>query len=160
LTEKGRSEALALRPNTSSLSIDVVLVSPLSRATETALLAFGPRFPHIALECLREQSGKHVCDQRRSKRDIQTQFPHLDVSLLVDEEDSLWTSERETKMELARRCEQFLGILAARPESHIAVVTHSSFLLTLFSLLFDCPPDLKQWFNTGELRSVCLELAV
>jgi broad specificity phosphatase PhoE len=79
---------------------------------------------------------------------------------LLEEEDPLWTAERESKMELARRCEEFLGVLAARPESHIAVVSHSGFLLTLFSLLLDCPPDLKQWFNTGEMRSVCLELAV
>ena len=43
LTEVGRLQAKALRPITKDLSPEMVVVSPLSRATQTALLAF----PHL-----------------------------------------------------------------------------------------------------------------
>ena len=43
LTEVGRLQAKALRPITKDLSLEMVVVSPLSRATQTALLAF----PHL-----------------------------------------------------------------------------------------------------------------
>jgi len=43
LTELGRAQAKALRPQTRQLSPELVVVSPLARATQTALLAF----PHL-----------------------------------------------------------------------------------------------------------------
>jgi broad specificity phosphatase PhoE len=44
-------------------------------------------------------------------------------------QDSMWTADvRESDAHLAQRAAAFLRWLMARPEQHIAVVTHSSWL--------------------------------
>lgn len=58
-----------------------------------------------------------------------SRFPGIDFSLISPDEDAQWTVEhRETKDEVRARGLAFLRWVMARPEQHIAVVTHSSFL--------------------------------
>lgn len=77
---------------------------------------------------------------------------------IEDEEDTIWTPEhRETPAEMARRGVKFLQWLQARPESKVAVVTHSAFLLTLFTQVLSCPSELQHWFQNAEMRSVTLQ---
>lgn len=74
------------------------------------------------------------------------------------EEDQLWTPHhRETPAEMARRGVDFLKWLSSRDERNIVVVTHSAFLLTLFTQVLHCPGELCEWFENGEMRSVSLQ---
>ena len=45
-------------------------------------------------------------------------------------------------------------MLHARPEKHIAVVSHSSFFLALFNATLDTAraPELREWFDNGAMR--------
>ena len=50
LTELGRQQARALRERAQQLNPEVVVVSPMCRATQTALLGFSHLLPHRATE--------------------------------------------------------------------------------------------------------------
>lgn len=82
--------------------------------------------------------------------------PH--IIQVEHEEDELWTPHhRETPAEMARRGMAFLQWLGGRGEERVAVVTHSAFLLTLFTQVLHCHDgDLRQWFENAEMRSVTL----
>jgi hypothetical protein len=71
------------------------VVSPLSRAIETALLVYtgaAARPPIVAVETAREAYGAHVCDKRRPRAQLQQRFgQHVDFSALP-EEDQLWVA--------------------------------------------------------------------
>lgn len=169
LTEEGRKQAQGARQQRDGGWPTVVFTSTLQRALETAVIAFGPegkgdpkpepRF--VALDELREQSGVHYCDRRRSLAEIRKQFPSVDISRVAEEEDELWHDEiRETKLHLAKRGLAALKLAAAEPAADVAIVTHSSFLLTLFAVVLDvsASPELGDWFATGECRLVVLDL--
>jgi broad specificity phosphatase PhoE len=172
LTELGRQQASANQSFTATLDqLTVIYVSPLSRAVETALLAFHTHHTtnacaFVANENLREQYGAHVCDQRRLVDEITVDYPQVDFSGLKTNEDVLWTVEREPKMSVALRAKAFFDDLKAHHEgggkgsNEFAVVGHSSFLLTIFHVALDCGDEneLKRWFDTGELRTVWVEL--
>lgn len=74
---------------------------------------------------------------------LQTLEPPLDWQLtadvcmsgqLADDEDTLWTvDQRESTAALLARGVAFVQWLMARPESRLAVVTHSSFLFHLMA---------------------------
>lgn len=164
LTKLGRSQASQNVAFTASRegTLESVFVSPLTRAVETALLAFARAaatntVPFISRENLREQHGMHVCDRRRSRATISGEFPRVDFSQLEADDDPWWTEDREPKRNVAERGHAFLnGFLKGRTEQEVGVVAHSSFLLTLFNVVLDCGEDtlLERWFKTGELRSV------
>ena len=197
------------KPLTSALQL--VVVSPLTRAVETAVAAFGgasPALPgepllmeaqcaveglrverpsvsavgvppFLACELCREHLGVHPCDRRRPLSSYRKAYPAVDWSQVESEEarapplctphaahacaqDVLWTADtRESDEDLALRAGSFLRWLAQRPEQHIAVVTHSSWLDILFrSFTGECSPAasmrLKNWFKNAELRTVIL----
>jgi broad specificity phosphatase PhoE len=163
LTEKGRQQALLLRHKTVPClpqPPQLIVLSPNCRALQTGLIAFADSIglvPFIAHEMVREETGVHCCDQRRS-RDMQAmEFPHVDFSLLTSNHDDIFQiHHRETKMEVASRIYEFLEWLAEREEEHIVVASHSSWLLTMFNGVAEIHPDdehLKEWFQTGEMRS-------
>ena len=116
------------------------------------------KVPFIAHEAVREEFGVHICDKRRPKTRQMKEFPMIDFSLLESEEDALFTADRrETKIEVADRCYQFLEWLKDRPEKHVGVASHSAWLLTIFNANLECDESLKGWFQTGEMRSAILE---
>ncbi|KAJ1444217.1 histidine phosphatase superfamily [Pelagophyceae sp. CCMP2097] len=161
LTAVGRAQAKSLQPATLQLGgIELVVVSPLLRAVQTAALAMPhlkAAVPWVAHPFVQEQSGKHTCDKRRAREDLVDDFPLLDVTL-VDEGDSLWTEQREPMRAVSDRGHDFLLWLHARPEAEIAVATHSAWLFTLLNTACVCAePELATWFQTGEFRSLILE---
>jgi broad specificity phosphatase PhoE len=185
LTEVGRRQAVALQPRVQRLCEvrarpQLVVSSPQTRAVQTALLAFEPllvesegsgctagahgadegRVPFVAHEMLREETGVHVCDQRRPASRLCRDFgSHFDFRLLPEGDTMFDASRRETKEEVGTRAYQFLEWLEARPEQHVAVSSHSAWLLTLLNGVCDCVDDdddrsVTGWFQTGEMRSV------
>lgn len=162
LTAVGREQAKALRAVTKALPIDLVVASPLARATQTASLALAHlkgQVPWIGHPDVVETSGKNTCDKRRDKADIADDFPFVSWDLLTSEEDDRWTPEaRETARSVSDRAHAFLLWLRDRKETHIAVATHSAWLFTLLNSALVCdPPELASWFLTGELRSFVLD---
>ena len=163
LSEKGATQAaqlrdmLAVRPSGGRpfTAFDLVLVSPLTRACETAHIIFGnspgsmfhgavvvppPRI--LVWEECRERYGRYVCDARRTVAELEAEFPHLDWSEMPNNVDPYWNDEtvddeRESAIHLRERSLQLLQRISARPERCVAVVTHAEFLRHLFGPFTD-----------------------
>ena len=180
LTAVGRQQYHGAQPLARSLSPKLVIVSPLCRAVQTALLTFDhllprqppsllstllpslftPRtVPFIAVESARETFGRHTCDQRRSVSEIKAEFGgSVDFSLMDEETDTLWTpEEREPVSDEVERIYAFLLFLRSRAEDEIALVSHSSWLFTLLNGVVEVEDsEMGLWFATCEIRSVVL----
>lgn len=92
--------------------------------------AFSADLPFIAHELCREESGLHPCDGRLPISQKRLAFPGVDFSLVEsDELDPLYDdAAREPKESVKARALEFARWLLARPERHIAVVSHAGFL--------------------------------
>jgi hypothetical protein len=111
----------------------------------------------VAHEFVREESGVHVCDQRRSISNARFEFPYVDWGQIEHDEDPIFRADkRETKAEVGERIYKFLMWMKDREESTIAVASHSGWLMTLFNGVCVSDESLKPWFQTGEMRSVKL----
>jgi broad specificity phosphatase PhoE len=162
LTTLGREQAKAQQGTTTAFEeVELVICSPLSRATETALISWAhlvdKRVPFLAVEHCREQIGLNLCDRRRSISELRGDYPTVDYGFLESEDDVLWTLERETKLTMAHRGEKMLDWLQSRPEDTVAVVCHSAFLLALCNVVLEPLPGeevLSNWFETGEIRTM------
>jgi len=160
LTPVGVQQANDLKTRVKDIAPQLMVVSPLRRATQTGLIAFDGHVTRkalnvVALELCHETGGKHTCDKRLDRTKLANQFPDVDYSLITDESDPLWCGRRETSEECAIRCGRFLEWLAKQKEDHIVVAAHSSFLLTLFNtaLFVENEAD-SSWFGTGEMRTM------
>ncbi len=164
LNEKGKAQAAELRARTAALAPDVLIVSPMRRATLTGLLAFEEHIargslPVRAHELCHERGGKHTCDKRLPTARLRELYPAVDYRLIESADDPLWGdgATREPWLELAKRAARFAEWLLAAPESHVAVAAHSAFLLSLFNAALECDADeTRRWFATGEMRTVIL----
>jgi len=92
-----------------------VIVSPQCRATQTGLIGFshllsaGGKKKFVAHEFVREESGVHVCDQRRSISNARVEFPQVDWDGIEHDKDPLFSEDRrETKKEVGERIYKFL----------------------------------------------------
>jgi len=166
LTEKGRQQALLLQPVIQKMSVKpaLVVLSPNCRALQTGLIAFeeliGQGIPFLAHEMVREENGVHVCDKRRPKSRQAAEFPQVDFGLLETEEDVIFRDDRrESKAEVGARVYAFMEWLSNRPEKVVGIASHSGWLLTVFNGICECDESLKEWFQTGEMRSVKLEFS-
>jgi len=163
LTAFGLAECATWRGVGASLRPDLIVVSPLQRAIRTATGTFadhiGTGAKWMAHEGCREDLGLLSCNRMRPASEAAAEFPFVDFGgVSSGESDSLWgPDKRETRQEQADRAYGFVTeFLRNRPEREIAVVTHSSFLFTMFNAVFDCgdDEDLRSWFMTSEIRSV------
>jgi len=145
-----------------SLPLEVIVTSPLCRAIDTAILGLAPHIDRgvaiIACEECREQFGQNLPDRRRATAALRADYPHIDFAAIT-EEDALFTPEREALEALVLRADAFLESLLARPEQHIAVTTHSSFLAALCNAALDtsAAPNISSWFDNAEMRVLLLE---
>ena len=146
-----------------ALPIDLVVSSPLTRALQTASIVFSSQIadsnvPTLVLEGCRERFGRQNPDARRRASEVSVRFPRFDLSRL-SEEDVLHGETRETLAQLSIRAAAFVSELLALPHSNVAVVSHSGFLAALFNVAADCADasELRDWFETAEMRAVHLE---
>jgi broad specificity phosphatase PhoE len=97
-----------------------VVVSPLTRCIQTALLSFdfltpaaslskrndssnsGNKVPVLALEALRE-TVNYNCDRRRRISDVADEFPQIDFSFCQNDEDEIWMSYQKREKDQAKR---------------------------------------------------------
>lgn len=170
--------------------VELVVVSPLLRTLQTAAGVWGDgpvvdesatplmvggvgKVSHAAIaapkglkfvanEYCREQSGVHPCDRRSSISSYKKQFPVVDFSEVSTDEDTWWKeTQRETAEELFTRARTFVRWLLDRPESRIAIVSHSSFIFHMCHLFgSDCSDLVRKEIQTGfrncEMRSVVI----
>lgn len=135
---------------------------PSFTALQTGVIVFEELIPQgvpfLAHEMAREETGVHICDKRRPTSRQAKEFPQIDFSLLESEDDVIFQKDhRESKAEVGERVYQFMEWLSKRPEKHVAISSHSGWLLTVFNGICECNESLKGWFQTGEMRSVKLE---
>lgn len=95
LTAQGEAEAAALQTRANALTPEVLVVSPMRRATQTALIAFrhhigSKGLPVVACELAHEISGKVTWDKRLSVAALRQAFPEVDYSQITSEEDPYW----------------------------------------------------------------------
>ncbi len=163
LTEKGKQQCRNQRKLAATLKPEVVIVSPLLRAIQTAKLSFADysdNVPWMAHEGCREETGYLVCNKRRKLSEIQADFPDLKLAHDFTEEDSLFDPTKfESEQAKGDRVYDFLvNFLVKRPESNIAVVCHSAWLAHMCNEVMDCGDDsrLTKWFDVSEIRSMKL----
>lgn len=114
--------------------VELVVVSPLTRALQTASAVFGadeaaPRM--YSLEALREFCSKEFqpCDQRRPRDEQEAAFPHVDFRHVPPGQDTLLAPGALEAPEGAdARIRWLLAWLAQRPEKEIACVAHFQIL--------------------------------
>ena len=168
VTALGEEQARALNTRLRAAGpmdrFEVVLTSPLSRAIQTAAIAFdGCPAPVVAHEGCRERLGVNPCDRRRTVTELRERFGWVDFDAAMGgapDADALWTPDvREAREDIQARFIAFLGDLVRRPEREIAVVTHSSFLymgLELFAGTETDSPEVtdatRRWFENCEFR--------
>ena len=161
LTPFGEQQSATLQPALAALPHPgVVLVSPLSRTIQTALIAFGgagaPAARFVSEELIRERNGAHPCDRRRPVAELAADFPAVDFGRLTAA-DETWTPAREPWPATVARATAFLHLLAAAPERVVAAVTHNDFLQ---ALLLEAPelhamePGLRRKFQNAEVMPV------
>jgi broad specificity phosphatase PhoE len=139
LSETGFEQVAHARTRIRDLPIELVVVSPLTRALQTAsrLFADHPARPPIIVHPLARERVENSCDVGRAPAAIASDFPHIDVGDLP----SVWwhaqgvADERGICVEpiasVERRVADFRSFLEARPERHIAVVGHGTFFFHL-----------------------------
>jgi len=161
LTEKGSAQAAALRARLklgNRLPVQLIAVSPLSRTLQTAIVVQDDA-PLVAVEQLRERSGRMPCEARRSCSELCKDFPSVNFSELA-EEDPLWTPEYEKRHALIARATDALAWLMRRKEREIMVVTHASVMQHgIFSIKnkrMRADPELQDGFENCEMRSCYL----
>jgi broad specificity phosphatase PhoE len=175
LTPHGEAQCTSLKANIRGdtvwgfekpLNLDLVVVSPLTRTLQTAVLSLGDPTspgapPFIATELCRERVADYMCDGRRNLSELKAEFPGVDFSLITDEEDVGFVTQKEDDTLAQARGVKFLQWLCCRPEIHIAVVTHSVFLKNLL-LQFGTklsPSDreaIQRFPANAEMRSIML----
>ena len=174
LTPLGEQQAADLRPRTAQLDPEVMIVSPMRRATQTGLLAFEdhvagtrpndkPPMKVLAHEAAHEIAGKHTCDKRLTKTELAARWGAvIDYSLVEHEEDPFWGdgSVREPHTDLAARAAALVAFIHGRAERHFVVAAHSTILATLMNSVLvvagDDSGSARSWFGTGEMRTFLL----
>jgi broad specificity phosphatase PhoE len=120
------------------LDWELCVVSPLQRTLQTAKLTVGAvrhdgaPIKFLATEMCRERITCCPADSRRPLSVCKKEFPEVDFSQVTNEQDVSWHTDKENDEQCKQRGIKFLSWLAKRPESCIAVVTHSGFLKRLF----------------------------
>ncbi|KAH9075800.1 phosphoglycerate mutase-like protein [Lactarius deliciosus] len=115
--------------------------SPLTRAIRTFELTFVDVLPAhlkpLIVENCREENGEHTCDRRRTRSEIHSDFPGFAFEEGFEEEDVLWSPERETKESAERRAKLLLDRVFenGRDNTYISVTTHSGWINALLRVI-------------------------
>lgn len=83
LSDLGRQQVMAARDLASRLDVELVVVSPLTRAIETAIGLFGDSVPMLVTALHREKLS-NGCDVGRGPASLASAFPALDFNHLPD----------------------------------------------------------------------------
>lgn len=143
LTELGLEQAQRLGAEIGNAPVfDLIVITPFTRAMQTALRAFGQSSaPRMILDLHREHLDSY-CDVGRSPAHLGKLFPMFEFDHLNDpwwyiDHGSDAPYEKEPTEVLMQRVDDFSAWLKARPEQTIGVVGHGTFLRTLTGHRFE-----------------------
>jgi broad specificity phosphatase PhoE len=175
LTDHGIQQCVTARTTLlHGVKPQLVIVSPFTRTLQTAHIMFGGKgYPFMVHDGCRERWGYYTCDKRRTKTEIVKDFAPIyeatNDSIDFDsfgyptENDEDWQETREPDDDCTNRGIRMLQFLATRPETEIAVVTHSSWLKHLFRAFGEAidqkdKQHLHRLAGNAEVRSICLAM--
>jgi len=167
------SRAMDVYCNSSTKLIpDLVVTSPLRRATQTALMGLSryhpmtsfKRIPWICHASVAEKA-RHLCDIMASPEELALEFPGIDYSLYkvmyetVNEQDLIDSpiSAQENHTNLVRRAGNFLRWIKERDEHVIVVATHSLWLDAFKDYALNMPITPTVPYSPGEVRAIALK---
>ena len=139
LSPRGHEQVATARAELTRRPVELVVISPLTRALQTAVGLFGehPSSPAMQIVPLLRERVENSCDIGRSPHDLAAAFPSLDFAHLP----SVWwhaegdPDERGICVEpiavVQDRVAALRQLLLARRERLIAVVGHGTFLFEL-----------------------------
>lgn len=131
LWERGEAEAVAWRRDVAALRAEVVLVSPLRRAVQTACLAFADEAVPLELcRCAKEifvHEPESTPGSAAELRHMLEQWPRGSELQHVSREMTPHSEDLNPEANIAR----LLRVLAQREESRIAVVCHGALIDSL-----------------------------
>lgn len=146
LSPLGHEQVAAARTRHAAIHYDLVVISPLTRAIQTAVGIFGAR-DSLALhvEPMHRETVENSCDIGRPPRELAQDFPDLAFGHLPD---VWWYTAQdgarndagiilEPHHAISERVNGFRTWLAARPEQSIAVVGHGTFFRHLTGTFLD-----------------------
>lgn len=142
LTALGHAQAKALAGDVAGLhQVELVVVSPLTRAIQTTVSAFDDHPAPRLIEPLHREKQESFCDIGRSPSVLAAEFTtfgfdHLDDPWWHDGSLDGAPYPRESLAAFEARVAAFGDWLSARPESCIAVVGHGTFLNCLTGAVF------------------------
>ncbi|KAA1468584.1 phosphoglycerate mutase-like protein [Dentipellis sp. KUC8613] len=116
--------------------------SPMTRALHTWELTFTGVLPEghptpIIVENCREEYGEHTCDKRRTRSEIQLDFPRFIFEDEFTEEDLLWTPERETKASAEVRARSVLDKIFENDveDTIVSITAHGGIINALLRVI-------------------------
>jgi len=175
LTNKGIGQCIKVRNELladGTVKPELIVVSPFTRTLQTAHIIFcGTGVPFLVHSLCQERWGKYTCDKLRPKSEIVSDMASVyaatgdaidfDSFSYPTEEDELWKESREPDEICTARGIAMMEWLATRPETEIAVVTHSSWLKHLFRAFGETIHEkdkskMHRLACNAEVRSICL----
>jgi len=133
LSDSGLVQSLRLHGLPIFSDCELLVVSPLSRAVQTAAAAFGEHPGcRTVLTPLHTERCSSTSDQGRSKSDLVQRFPFIESWEGFAELEEEWTPDYSTdKTWRETRVPAFLEWLSEQPEKRIVVVGHGAFFSAL-----------------------------
>ncbi len=150
LTATGRKQASRIAARVARLPVEVVIVSPLKRAQETAECIKAHTTAPIITSPLFQERKKPRGLEGKSLHDPKAQHVyHAWVRTLFARNRELHSGENYER--LVKRAQQALRFLEKRSEQHIAVVTHGFFMRILAAIVIHgkANPDIVRVFAKG-----------
>ncbi len=142
LSPRGVGEVAALRGKVAGLGVEAVVTSPLTRAVQTALGAFGDSGVPILVNALARECLEASGDVGRPPGVLAAEFPMLRFDHL---DDPWWHTAGgdplavclEPEATLRARIDAFLAWLPTQPFRTLAVIGHGTFFNHLTGIRLD-----------------------
>ena len=140
LSDHGHTQAKGLRDRMAGLGVEAVLVSPLTRALQTASNIFHGHDIPVHVDATHRELMFSSCDIGRPPQQLAQDFPHWQFDHLDDTwwwcpSGNLSQVDREPKPVVMERIQHFLDRVKARPERTLAVVGHCTFFWMLTGIM-------------------------
>lgn len=141
LTPLGRQQAIAARANVAALGIERVVVSPMTRAIETALHIF-ESVPPIEVDPRVRELLSHSCDVGRSPLELAGAFPQLSFDHISDR----WWYQGVTNGQgvaceppdvFVQRVSAFRDWLLTQQGQNLAIVGHGNLFKAMIGRMLD-----------------------
>jgi len=152
LTDRGKNQAASLQGHPSLANCELLVVSPLSRAVETAAIAIGQRPAcRVVLSPLCSERWTGRCDEGRTKSQLVADFPFVaDWEGFAGLPENWSHTQKSDQHWFTQRVPAFLDWLRSQPERLVVTVGHGAFFEGLSGKYLDnC--EVGELFNVADV---------